>query len=66
MTASDYDSFAKAYSAENENGLFNAHYARPAVLAMDALRRAALKPCGARRPRRCSPQNYDETMTNRR
>jgi SAM-dependent methyltransferase len=32
LTATDYDSFAAAYSAENEKGLFNAYYARPAVL----------------------------------
>ena len=29
VTASDYDRFAAAYSAENESGLFNAHYERP-------------------------------------
>ncbi len=28
----DYDSFAKAYAAENESGLFNAYYQRPAML----------------------------------
>lgn len=32
MTAADYDSFAAAYSAENEKSLFNAYYARPAML----------------------------------
>lgn len=32
VTASDYDRFAAAYSAENESGLFNAHYERPAML----------------------------------
>ncbi|QNE19193.1 class I SAM-dependent methyltransferase [Kribbella qitaiheensis] len=34
MTATDYDNFAKAYAAENESGLFNAYYARPAVLRL--------------------------------
>ncbi len=28
----DYDRFAEAYSAENERGLVNAYYARPAML----------------------------------
>ena len=32
--ANDYDSFAEAYSAENEASLFNAHYERPATLAL--------------------------------
>ncbi|MFI6044105.1 class I SAM-dependent methyltransferase [Nocardia sp. NPDC051321] len=30
----DYDSFAEAYTAENEGNLFNAHYERPAMLAL--------------------------------
>jgi ubiquinone/menaquinone biosynthesis C-methylase UbiE len=30
----DYDSFAEGYSAENENNLVNAHYERPAILAL--------------------------------
>jgi SAM-dependent methyltransferase len=30
----DYDSFAEAYSAANEDGLANAYYARPAMLAL--------------------------------
>ncbi len=30
----DYDSFAEAYSAMNENNLVNAHYERPAMLAL--------------------------------
>ena len=34
MTASDYDRFADAYSAENESNLFNAHYERPAMLEL--------------------------------
>ena len=32
--ASDYDSFAAAYSAENESGLFNRYYERPAMLRL--------------------------------
>ncbi|WP_030547053.1 class I SAM-dependent methyltransferase [Streptomyces albus] len=32
--ANDYDSFAEAYSAETENNLVNAHYERPAMLAL--------------------------------
>ncbi len=34
MTASDYDDFAQAYSAENESNLFNAYYERPAMLGL--------------------------------
>ena len=34
MTASNYDSFANAYSAENESNLFNAYYERPAMLRL--------------------------------
>ncbi|WP_411122751.1 class I SAM-dependent methyltransferase [Streptomyces sp. x-19] len=30
----DYDSFAEAYSAENENNLVNAYYERPAMVAL--------------------------------
>ncbi|MDR6974268.1 SAM-dependent methyltransferase [Streptomyces sp. 3330] len=30
----DYSSFAEAYSAENETNLINAHYERPAMLAL--------------------------------
>ncbi|MGW4425137.1 class I SAM-dependent methyltransferase [Streptosporangium sp. NPDC004631] len=30
----DYDSFAEAYSVENEDSLVNAYYARPAMLAL--------------------------------
>lgn len=30
----DYDSFAAAYSAENENSILNAYYERPAMLAL--------------------------------
>ncbi|MGW9032712.1 class I SAM-dependent methyltransferase [Streptomyces sp. NPDC055722] len=30
----DYDAFAEAYSAENENNLLNAYYERPAMLAL--------------------------------
>src|SRR6201996_9663950 len=32
--ANDYDSFAEAYSAENEASLFNAYYERPATLTL--------------------------------
>jgi len=32
--ANDYDSFAEAYSAENEVNLYNAYYERPATLAL--------------------------------
>jgi hypothetical protein len=32
--ANDYDSFAGAYSAENEVNLHNAYYERPATLAL--------------------------------
>ena len=34
MTATDYDSFAEAYSAENEANLFNAYYERPEMLRL--------------------------------
>lgn len=34
MTASSYDSFASAYSTENEANLFNAYYERPAMLGL--------------------------------
>ncbi len=34
VTTSDYDNFANAYSAENESNLFNAYYARPAMLGL--------------------------------
>jgi SAM-dependent methyltransferase len=34
VTTSDYDNFANAYSAENESGLFNAYYERPAMLRL--------------------------------
>ncbi|MFE2159300.1 class I SAM-dependent methyltransferase [Streptomyces lydicus] len=34
VRANDYDSFAEAYSAETENNLVNAYYARPAMLAL--------------------------------
>ncbi|WP_046779326.1 class I SAM-dependent methyltransferase [Streptomyces yangpuensis] len=33
-TANDYDGFAEAYAAENEHSLVNAHYERPAMLAL--------------------------------
>jgi SAM-dependent methyltransferase len=34
VSASGYDGFADAYSAENESGLFNAYYERPAMLRL--------------------------------
>ena len=34
VVANDYDSFAEAYSAENETNLINAYYERPAMLAL--------------------------------
>lgn len=34
MQANDYDSFAEAYSADNETNLVNGHYERPAMLAL--------------------------------
>lgn len=34
MRADHYDGFAEAYARENESGLFNAHYARPAALEL--------------------------------
>ena len=34
MTTTDYDSFAAAYAAENESGLFNAYYERPEMLRL--------------------------------
>ncbi|MBB5939792.1 class I SAM-dependent methyltransferase [Streptomyces zagrosensis] len=30
----DYDNFAEAYAADNENNLLNAHYERPAMIAL--------------------------------
>ncbi|MEU5303471.1 class I SAM-dependent methyltransferase [Streptomyces noursei] len=46
----DYNSFAEAYTAENENNLLNAHYERPAMLALAgdvAGRRILDAGCGA-------------------
>ncbi|MFY1694020.1 class I SAM-dependent methyltransferase [Solwaraspora sp. WMMA2101] len=34
MRADHYDGFARSYAQENESGLFNAHYERPAMLAL--------------------------------
>lgn len=34
MRADQYDSFAESYARDNESGLFNAHYARPAMIAL--------------------------------
>ena len=47
---SDYDSFAEAYMASNENNLINAYYERPAMLALAggvAGRRILDAGCGA-------------------
>lgn len=32
MRADHYDTFAESYARENESGLFNAHYAQPAII----------------------------------
>lgn len=48
--ANDYDAFAEAYAAENENNLMNARYERPAMLALAgdvAGRRILDAGCGA-------------------
>ncbi|NEI70009.1 methyltransferase domain-containing protein [Rhizobium lusitanum] len=34
MSENDYDAFAAAYQADNENNAWNAHYERPAILAL--------------------------------
>lgn len=50
VQANDYDSFAEAYTAENENNLVNAYYERPAMvrLAGDVTGRHVLDAgCGA-------------------
>lgn len=50
MRADHYDSFAESYARENETGLFNAHYARPAILDLAgdvAGRRILDAGCGA-------------------
>ena len=33
-SVAEYDSFAAAYSASNENNLFNAYYARPEMMRL--------------------------------
>jgi hypothetical protein len=50
--AHNYDSFAEAYSAENEASLFNAYYERPATLALagDVAGRRVLDAGPARNP----------------
>lgn len=48
--ASDYDDFAEAYAAQNETGLFNAYYEKPAMLRLAgdvAGRRILDAGCGA-------------------
>src|SRR6202007_820242 len=48
--ANDYDSFAEAYTAENESSIWNAYYERPAMLALAgdvAGRRILDAGCGA-------------------
>ena len=50
MTVSDYDSFAEAYSAENDSNLFNRYYERPEMLRLAgdvAGRRILDAGCGA-------------------
>ena len=50
MRPDHYDGFARQYAAANENGLFNAHYATPAMLALAgdvAGRRVLDAGCGA-------------------
>ncbi|ADB32595.1 Methyltransferase type 11 [Kribbella flavida DSM 17836] len=50
MKADHYDTFAESYARENESGLFNAYYARPAIieLAGDVSGRSILDAgCGA-------------------
>ncbi len=50
MKPDHYDTFAESYARENETGLFNAHYARPAIidLAGDVTGRSILDAgCGA-------------------
>lgn len=34
MTGNEYDNFARAYSEENERGLFNTYYEKPAMLGL--------------------------------
>ncbi|WP_267549060.1 class I SAM-dependent methyltransferase [Rhizobium rhizogenes] len=34
MSENDYDAFAAAYQADNENNAWNAHYERPAILSL--------------------------------
>ena len=49
VVTNDYDSFAEAYSAENEASLLNAYYERPAMLALagDVARRILDAGCGS-------------------
>jgi len=34
VSVNDYDNFAEAYAAENDNGIANAWYERPAIIAL--------------------------------
>jgi ubiquinone/menaquinone biosynthesis C-methylase UbiE len=48
LRINDYDSFAEAYSVDNEVNLFNAYYERPATLAGDVAGRRILDAgCGS-------------------
>ena len=50
MEADHYDAFAESYARENEGGLFNAYYERPAMMALvgDVVGRSVLDAgCGA-------------------
>lgn len=53
VSASDYDGFADAYSAEDESGLFNAYYERPAMLRTPATSQAAGSSTQGAVPGRC-------------
>jgi hypothetical protein len=47
----DYDRFARAYAADNDVNLSNAHYERPAILALagDVAGRPCTRPISASR-----------------
>lgn len=52
VQANDYDSFARAYAAGNENNIQNAYYERPAIVALtaDVSGRRILDAAAARAP----------------